>query len=234
MFNWLKNSIFIRPAALYAPFKCRVFNVYELSPLREIHGSVSNRYPMVTPVIVILLISCRPYYVARFITSVVVNTFNRMVFGWSWSNMVKECHKIIFPFITDCYASATIVLKPCIFRVKTAVEHRAPCAVFDRVRHAVRNNKVFFETTATLGMPGSQAISNDDSCDSTDTLALPLYLLPFSVLRLANDGKSSKSLAGKINEFHNKTSLVKGCGCGEMLAGGQPGSRFSGMTLASS
>lgn len=94
------------------------------------HGFAANLDVDRRPPVSILAGACRPATVFRRVRTVVVDTFDRVLSGWSRTHVGVEPLKGHGPFRADGYSSASIAREGRIRRIQTALFNAAPDVVF--------------------------------------------------------------------------------------------------------
>lgn len=117
-----------RPAVLSASSFCKLLYGQASKPLScQVHSLWTTR------TIQLLLPPRRPFDVAWLVVAVIVDSFNRMSWRWTWPYITVETPKTSLPFDTDTNSSPTIAMKPRVLGISTTLLHRAPYCVLGSV-----------------------------------------------------------------------------------------------------
>lgn len=232
----LKNSFFARPSFFNSAKNSKRWDLTYFCPLRCCKANIVNCYFINTSPIYRLFFWCSPTNISRFIIAVIVNTVNRIYWRWSTSNIIKKCHKIIFPFIAYCYSTATVIFKCKFIRIKATCKYSPPCYIFRSFAHSMSGcsflEKFLGQATAAFSVARPKFRAINCRYFTTSTLADPISSAPFVIFGSFKNNKTSEFLSDKINEIRydknlqaKVTSVLK---CGKQLLE----DCFSGMTLA--
>jgi hypothetical protein len=210
---WLGKRFFNRPPQninamvkgtfVYPEFHCPLFHAHSAPGNGEFSGPTS---------IVELILPCCPFYIARSISTFIVNAFKGMFWGRSRTNMPIKLRERRNPSATYCYAPASIIMKTFMERVRASLDHAAPYCIFRRPPHTMNGIPLVMAPT-TFSHTRTQGFPKNHSTISARTLTSPSRISLWIIFISVEYGELSKCLSGKINKVfrccHGVTSWLK-------------------------
>jgi hypothetical protein len=132
--------------------KRRVAYADDSGPLRKGMGLASIFNNPVIPSIIRLLSHCRPATIAGFIVAVVVDAIYGVFWGWARPHIVVKNLERINPFVTNLYATASIIFIGMIVGIGTTQFHTLPNVVFRCITHAVGSQMLIGHACCPLSL----------------------------------------------------------------------------------
>lgn len=170
--------------------------------------------------ILLLLASCGPANISRFIVAVIFDTVKGKPI-WSLTNVVKKGHEIVTPLVANFDAALSVIGVLRCFGVVTTLFHAAPCLVF-RPRFVVRCCSVpeprilqtgfTFQAAARFSFPSKQVGTSGNYRSSALTGTQPTCRS--SVVALSDGSvknrQKSKGFTDYLSVFHGVKILQHG------------------------
>lgn len=157
----------------------------------------------------ILLPSRRPYAVFWLVVSVVVDSFNRMIFGRPFSHVGKKVGEsfVASPSVKNTDSSAAISVEVLSVWIRAALNHCLPYRI-DRMFVQSVLRVVLNNGTSTRGRkPFSEIPAGNKSFCSAIAFAHPKVFASFVTNSFVHNNPSPKSLACNVNEFAHGLQL---------------------------
>jgi len=234
--NWCENSIIITPSFCKSMVKRSSVYSYKDRPLCNVQSFSIHSYIMVLSCIVLLFLGSGPFHVTLSIIPVVIYPVYRMLFRWSWPNTIIKCKKIIFPFFTNSYASASIIAKSFVINIIASTLYVVPSVILRSFRQTMSYPscfiQFFFKTTTAFVVSCFKRFGRYYNFVSTGTYTIPLHMACLVIFSSIYSGKPCECSVGKINKFSRhfknlpaKVASFLDCGkrlLGYRLSGGLP------------
>lgn len=138
MFRWRDDAL-NRPSSPDACAEGSWFDAKKARPLGEMMRHAIDREANIRSSVRLLRRLWKPYAVASFVSLIVVHALNSVSQSWTWTHIAKEGRERITPFLTDRYASASVVLVGRDSVVFATLDNALPNDVFWRARQAMRS-----------------------------------------------------------------------------------------------
>ncbi len=119
-----------------------------------------------------LLLLCCPPTIPRFVIAMIVDAVNRVLWGWSWSNVHKEQCKII-PARAGFYSTSAIVGIRRVIGVYASLSHLNPYSILSSFAPLVLFVYVVMGASATGNATPSQHASHDWTLNTARAFAQP-------------------------------------------------------------
>lgn len=159
----------------------------------------------------VLFTARRPFAIIRRVRAVVVDAIDRMFGTGAWTHVLSKVGEGMQPTIADSNASAAIVGVMWRARIQAAVFHRAPTAVFQRIRAAVPRDAFFGEASttarATLAHIAQRAYDLTAAIAAKQPAAMILRAFPFGK---AQRDQSSIAFARYVQGSNTKLGAHNG------------------------
>ncbi len=195
----------------------------------EASSKTANSHDTIIPSVVALLKPTSPTAVARFVSSIVVNTFNGQT-ARTFSHILQEVHKGT-PAITDSESSSAVIMKGRVVRISTTIKHCSPLPISKAVRHTVLDCSCISTSTtfATRSLYQGDVENRSDyatsafdyaraSCSSTRQTMDRAVAENFPVAKGASDNRDFSRHNGLIVVFSGGRSATTGAHCDIALA----------------
>ena len=214
MSSTLRNSAFKRPTSSQSFQQDGWINSILVPPLGESPGFSVECLKMVTSAVIGLFSRRSPFYISRTISFVIIDSFNRMFVRRSIAKVFKEKFKGCHPFGAYFNPSAPVSMERRVFRISTSRFYTFPCFILNSMTHPMCF--LYFaccfrmDATTRLCEIASEIARIYNGFVSAITLTIPSGVPILVVSGTCNNGESSKSLSGKIDQVrHEITSWLK-------------------------
>lgn len=173
-----------------------VRNAGALAPIFKAERQAVKRKESSSRGVATLLRDRCPFAVSGRIVAVVVNPFQGQAIR-TRSHVGEKLGKVVYPLLANGYASAAVVLKPLVRRVRASLFHAVPACVFWRVltvyRTAVdwRPANFVVQATATSGAAAFYGLGDDPFLSATLADAKPVRTASAPRFGLVRYGQSS-------------------------------------------
>jgi hypothetical protein len=218
------QSSFSTPAKLeHSGVKCGVWYSSFLYPIREDHCPAIERHKTVTSFVSVLLCSCAPLNIGRFVVATVVYSVDLMKFCRRLTNIIKETLKGMPPFWANADATTAPKVKVPVGWPVAPSDHVLPSNI--DFRSFLASVPVFFsacfsgfaaKTTATFGIACSKAVRWYCCGVATFATAKPSKasaIFDRASIAVSNHCKSAKFLTEQVDMFHADEYITSNICC---------------------
>ncbi len=202
----------------------------ESPPLGNRQCFAAMEQPCICAPVVDLFFVCCPPAIRWFVVSIVVDSFNRVLWGWLRSHVSKEVFKGTAPPIAHTNTTAAVMRIVLAIRVVATGLHTRPAPCFSAFRHSMRristavatafparNELLESRATATPGLPAAKIFPKYIQRLPAVTNALPINAV-LDALGVSGSCQRSESVASSVRdsinwrdiERHLVTPLVSG------------------------
>lgn len=136
-----RQDSFRRPASVEAVGDCAARDAGDLAPHVSGFGAAFEGDETSSGSVPLLFETGGPLAVARFVSSVVVDSLDAHLGGWSCPHVGEEVGKRAAPPIADGDSSTTVPFEVRMLGVRASANDAFPDGVFGREVHAVRSNR---------------------------------------------------------------------------------------------
>lgn len=142
-YGWSRYGFVECPSLRQPTYKHWDINIRPACPVRQ-----AERYAIVRDEVVVALISglgravC-PAAVLRRIRTVIVDSIDAVLDGWSLTHVGNECLEVIAPSIAHCDSTSTVGSKTMVRSVVTPSLYAGPYTIFDGLRCVVYEASAF-------------------------------------------------------------------------------------------
>lgn len=163
-----------RPSGAAQPASKRLLADTELQgPISQAHLLSLVTDPYRPPLISCLVGNSGPSTVLRFIITVVVNAFNRVLAGWTRPHVGEEVDKRTPPAVADLDASGSVVLPGGAGDAVASIDHPLPDFILRHPAASVESVALHSGTAAALSISSLEIGGSDDHDVSAVTAADP-------------------------------------------------------------
>lgn len=212
LFNWLSDRSFRSPSTPYSAMRSLIRNSENPAPLfKRFFKSINDDIDAASFVISLNRPS-RPYAIFRRIVFIVIDSFYRVFFGWSFSHIFQKIFKGFSPTFTYLYAATTIIFPTFIVSIFRSINHAAPYSI-KRVSFSPFCKTVFYhpfriDFSIITSARYSNFSSKINACRyrliSTITDAIPSCKSMLACFCFRNNSESSETLTCQIDKgSHN-------------------------------
>ena len=135
-----RKCLMFCPSSLYPSLKRAWVDSKFTCPIdHDQTSSVWMRQPYISSRISHLFCMSAPSAVPQRIRPIIVNSIDRMLVGWAWTNVCVKPTKVSSPFLADCDSTSPIGVVSSVARIVAAVFHLRPCAVFRAMAFAMNS-----------------------------------------------------------------------------------------------
>jgi hypothetical protein len=152
--------------------------------------------------------SCSPAAILGRVPAIVVDTVDRMRTTRTSPHIGKESFKRGFPASANLDAAPAVGWVTVMFRVIATLTHHLPHGEFWRMCKSVGLPALPFQATTTLRISGPKATSENACFLAAVTKTTPENILMFIVPGASDNGESSVSVAGQVNEWRHTAILT--------------------------
>ncbi len=193
--RWFKQSVFIRHACFLSVVKRAITEGRRFKPLSQRFSFTINRNPSCSLFIVGLLLYSFPSAVSRFVMPVIINPSNRVITGWSRSNIEPEMRKGL---VSKLNAPSTVaVISPICF-ISASSFSRPIGLSFRPSMTSSKASTMPLNPTGITPSPLLNRVCPYSSSASTFTATLPPCFAAFASQKLSHC-QSLKFKPGKIH-----------------------------------
>lgn len=148
------------------------------------------------PPIPVLFKLCSPTTITREVTSIIINAFNRMLWGWFSPHIIQKTRKTITPTIADHDSPTAIMFEGSKIGIIATLNHCCPRMIFRTTTTSML--PVTTMATTALRVTMSKIISLTKRFGSTITKAMPKNVTTFGTPPFSKCLKHTKSLSSKV------------------------------------
>ena len=201
--GWRCQNLFDRPAKLkVSTTQCSVVNASGLSPCHNTLGYALERPVDGSASVKCLCTFWNPCAVRFGIRRVIVNTFNGVLGGWSWTHVSE---KILERGPVYGNASGAVILKTWRVRIPTSIQHTMPntifrCAIQRRFTLTCFPNFIK-PTSTTFCVPSTQVLSIKRLACSAGTFTFPIGMRSMIIRITTQHCESTKRFSGEIDKL---------------------------------
>lgn len=205
--NRCSKRSFSRPPFTYAVGQSFIWNWKFFRPHNQGLSFALKGKKTVISLVVVLFCACSPLAIPWFVIAIIINSFNRMFWGRTFTHVVTEVFKLP-PTFTDLYSSASVVTPIKTRRIGTSSQHTEPQSVQYGSRCSVRailcSSYFITITPATFGSSGAaQVCASFNSCITALTQTEPLTVAAEGTSYKLQDRKPLNGLSRQIQEVVN-------------------------------
>ena len=127
---------------------------FPLRPILYAEGNPSINKDVVCGLVSSLLFTCSPSAVGRFVISIVVDSFNGVVFGWSRTHILEELRSAdqSKPSVAHAYPPSTVSMIPVGSRVVATLSHIVPSGLCKLI-HTLKSARFFTFSQGAVNVP---------------------------------------------------------------------------------
>ncbi len=162
-----------------------------------------------------------PLTIFRGIIAIIINPVNAVFRRWRSSHIFEEVFKRMKPTVANLYSTTTITMKQFIFRIITSKLNTYPSTICFRFTHSMSCASMsnIFHYISMIASAAYRFLCCKRTPVNNHNISARTFTLPpdffFPVRCSFNNGKSSKSLAGKVfkcwhNNLQAKVASIKG------------------------
>lgn len=208
-----RKSLFNAPSKLIKSCikRCVWYSSF-LNPISKCLSFILISNQIICSFISVLLRSCTPTNIVRFVIAVIVNSINLVFFAWRQTNIFKKCFKRIAPFFAYSDPSTAPQMIVSVFGPVASSNHVLPCYINFRsffirsmaVFEGISQPFFFCKATTAFGIFCSQAIRRNRGMPTAIANAQPRITSATTCrfITFANHGKASESLACQVDVSH--------------------------------
>lgn len=131
------NGFVCRPSVCQSRFNCRDLQPSDFGPFSDTSSLPAVCQRMISSLVSVLLLFCCPLYVARFVVSVVIDAFNRMLWARTQAHILKKEIERTIPLRVNRNTPPSIVLINRDRRIVASFSHASPRLIFNRLGSTV-------------------------------------------------------------------------------------------------
>lgn len=143
------------------------------SPIFNAKGYAVEGNHVISSMVTILVVARIPFYITRFISFIVINSFDCMRGGRTLADVINKRLKTTSPQREDGYSPSTVVFIGRIIGVASALYHAVPNTIFRSARQVVGTNTLFLIAATGLNVTAFNVIRSNIFDSSTNAKTFP-------------------------------------------------------------